>query len=112
METINVTTPSGYVATIRQSLTFDQYERIQSIITSGIEMDAKTKKAKVDGEAVYQANRKAMELLVVKLVDKDGKELPAIETISNMDVEDGAVIKDVIMDIRAKAEPSKKNATT
>lgn len=112
MDTITVTTPSGYTAYIRSALTFGQYTAIQEVLLASMKIDPNTKTVSlIDGLSTVRASRKAVECLVEKIVDKNGTTLSGgpIEAMYDMAVDDARVILEKVNEIRLSSEVTKKN---
>lgn len=118
MDNIELKTPGGYTVTIKPELSYGQFLELEEMWASGVEADTEnidpvTKEPKVrvklDGKSLITGKRKAMEFLVIKIVDPQGNEVTNISGLLNeMPQSDGRAIADKIDEITAKAQLSKK----
>jgi hypothetical protein len=102
-ETFNLTTPDGYVATIKSKLTYGEYEDIQDLILGDdIKVDADGKPI-INVQALKAANQKILATLLVSIV-KDGAEC----NLRDLPVKDGLLIKQKIDELSRAAQPEEK----
>ncbi len=106
MEEKIITTPNGYSVHIRADLTYGQYEDLQSIMGENIKIDPATGKPQaIDFKLINEVNKKAAEMLVVK-IEKDGEVFTG--NIRDLPLKDGKVIMDEIDRIMKSANPDEK----
>lgn len=110
---IKVEVPSGkYVVSVRTELNYDEYEQIQTILMTGVTVDAATSKASpIPVEVTFKANRKAAEFAVVSVLEvKTGIALdnPA-EAVRKMSIADGQAVMEVVSKAWQKINLTKKN---
>jgi hypothetical protein len=112
MQTRDITTSNKYVATIKNSLTFQEHSQIKTIITSGVRLDQNDKQASMSGDTMLAADQKALDIALIKLVDPQGVELanPA-KAIGDIPALDGTEIMDAINQIRNSSLLPKSQAT-
>jgi len=114
MENIEFKTPSGWAVHIRTDLTYGQFIQIQKLIASQMKIDPITNKitSEYEGGMLFEANRKTMEFLVVKVMDPQGIEQTNImDAIDNMPRADGMALQEKVNEISNKASlPKKKGA--
>lgn len=110
MENIKLTTTNGYQVEILPELNYGQFLEVQKIIQSKIALDPTTKKVdNLNGDVLFDANNKAIELLLVKLTDPTGNELPnPAQALKNLPISDGVEINDQIQKIWTDAMTPKK----
>jgi hypothetical protein len=112
MDTIKFVTASNYTVEILPALNYGQFLEIQKVIQSGMSVDAETKViAGLNGDMIFKANQKALEILLVKLSGPDGTELAnPSEAIKEIPINDGIEINDKIQEIWTVAIAPKKKA--
>lgn len=104
-ETVQLTTPNGYVATIKSGLTYGQYEDIQNaIIGDNIQLDAQGKPI-INIKTIQAANQKTLELLLIK-IEKDGVVFTG--TIRDLPKKDGQAIMNRINEVTKDDQPDVK----
>jgi hypothetical protein len=90
MENITFTTPSGYTVHLKPFLTFGDKRSLERVFAEGMSVDATNGTSQASGKAIYEAQDKAVELMVVK-IEMDGKTiegdqiLPAIYAMRDPD---------------------------
>lgn len=112
-DTITITTPNGYVATLKKTLTYGQYKAFQAILTKGMKFDVANKRvSEMDGSIVMEATNKALEFLLVKLTDKIGNVIEnPVQALDTLDAAEGMAIFDKVNEITDALTPQKKSAT-
>ena len=89
MQLIEKKTTNGYTATINPFLTYDQFQDIQDLYTKGVSFDpnavqtdaegkeipAKPKMSDIPMSVLRDANKKAIEFLLVSIKDESGMEV-------------------------------------
>lgn len=114
MENIEFKTPNGWTIQIRPDLTYGQFIQIQKLIASQMKVDPVTNKitSEYEGGMLFEANRKTMEFLVIKVIDPQGiEQTNVMEAIDNMPRPDGMALQEKVNEINAKAQlPKKKGA--
>lgn len=112
---IEVITPSGYKVYVKSFLSFGDYQKFQSVILSGtnIEADsADTQSLRISGDKLIEANQKAMELLIIKAIDPNGVLIEnPVQKVLDLPYEDGAVVMEQINEITQKTNIGKKKET-
>jgi hypothetical protein len=110
MNTTDVKTPNGYIASVTADLTYRQYTELQNILTSKMTVDPSTTAVNnISASVVQEANQKALTMLLVKLVDPQGKELPDPgNAINDIPAVDGIAISEKINEIWSNVSISKK----
>jgi hypothetical protein len=105
-----------YVVTIREKMTWGAKEAIQSEGMSALIMTGDPRKieqtlngggnnAKVqlNGEAIFAAKLKAIEVFIESITTRDGKAIPfSMDWLKNLPVEDGDKIDNAVTEIRSK----------
>lgn len=109
MENVEITTPSGYKVTLKSNLNYGEYTQIQEMMQAKATFDPINKTGVVPGSVVGEANRKALEFLLVKVISPDGIEATSpVEAINNMPARDGIIIRDKIDELTSDDGVSKK----
>lgn len=114
MENIELKTSTGYIVHIKPELTYGQFIQIQKLIASQMKVDPDTNKitSEYEGAVLFEANRKTMEFLVVKVIDPQGVEMTNVmDAIDNMPLTDGMMLSEKVNEISAKASLPKKRGT-
>lgn len=111
MEPIEVVTSQGYKVYIKPKITFGDYEAIQDYINSFMSYNVETNKPNPITISMLQAgNKKAFELLVVKVLLPDGTQAPnPLKAIYDFEPADGKLIKDKVDEIYESSKLPKKN---
>ena len=98
METRELKTSTGYVATLKSSIIYGEWIKLQRILGTAMKIDPDTQKPlPMTGEAVFDANEQAVEFVLVGLKDKEGNDLLAgksnkMDAIKDLDVSAGSEI--------------------
>jgi len=115
MEYIELKTPGGYKVYLKPKLSWGEFQDLQEYVAAQIKIDPSTQQAKNDitGDVLYVGSRKAMEMLVVKILLPDGTEATDIaKTLHEMDIPDGQCIKDKIDELTKDLKIDKKRGTS
>ena len=111
---VKIEVPSGkYTVAVRTELNYDEYEQIQTILMTGVTVDAKTSEASpIPVEVTFKANRKAAEFAIVSVFEKStGRALDnPSEAVRKMSIADGQAVMDVVAKSWQKINLSKKNS--
>jgi hypothetical protein len=105
-----------YNVTIREKMTWGAKEAISSEGMSALIMTGDPKKieqalnggggntkVQLNGEAIFAAKMKAIEVFIEKITNKDGKLVPfSINWLKDLPIEDGDKLDDAVSAIRAK----------
>lgn len=111
METAQTTiiTPSGFYVTLKNDLTYGEYEDLQGLMAQNITLDPTTgKPTAIDFSAVKKANQRAIELIVVEI--KKDEQVVNI-SVRDLPVRDGVMIQrevDKILKDSAPLDEEKK----
>lgn len=109
MENIELTTPSGYKVTLKPNLNYGEYTQIQEMMQAKATFDPINKTGTVPGSVVGEANRKALEFLLIKVINPDGTEASSpVDAINNMPARDGILVRDKIDELTSDDGVSKK----
>lgn len=115
MDNIELKTPGGYTVTIKPELTYGQYIQLQRIFAADMKFNPETKlpvSSDLEGISLLDSQAKAMEFLVVKIVDPQGNEVTNIPgALENMSQSDGQIIADKVNEIYGKVLLPKKKGT-
>lgn len=105
-----ITTPNGYKATIKGFLTFGEFNRIQTAVTSGINFNLKEQNAdSISGDILLAAQKVSLQICLLKLIDPSGNELSTPEeAIDDIPMADGQMIMDAINEVTNEARLNKK----
>lgn len=111
IEPVEITTPSGYHVFLKPFLPYGAYLTVQKTIMAGIEIDAQTQQiVKLDAGLMLEGNEKALELLLVKVVDPQGAVAasPLQTVLEEFPPGDGQYVMDEVDRITQAATPAKK----
>lgn len=117
MEPVELATPSGYRVTLKPYLNYGQFIQIQQIFTSRMKLkintsgsDPQTEGAtEIDASVLYDANKKALEFLLLKVIMPDGQESNnPVVAIDEMPPQDGIAVMDRINEITNQATTTQK----
>ena len=109
MMTKEVKTSGGYTATIGQFLTYDEYVEIQRVYSSNATIDTSSGKpemSKMMASVVYDAQKKAISLLVKEIKDPDGNVMQRASDSLPIPAADGQEIVNAITAITTEATES------
>jgi len=108
-----IITPNGYKALIKEFITFGEYNKIQSSITSGINFNLKQQEAEaISGDILMNAQKVSLKICLLKLFNPEGNELQSPEeAINDLPVSDGQAIMDAINEVTNEARLPKKKET-
>lgn len=106
MENITFQTPAGYTVHLKPFLTFGDKRSLERVFAEGMSIDPTKGTTQASGTAIYAAQDKAVELMVVKIEMKgaviEGNEiLPAINTMRD---DDGRAIYDKVNELSTPQE--------
>ena len=112
MDNFEIKTPGGYTVTIKPELSYGQFIQLQHIFADTMKYNAETKlpvSSDLEGKALLESQAKAMEFLVVKILDPQGNEVTNIAgALGDMSQSDGQLISDKVNEIWGKAQLPKK----
>jgi hypothetical protein len=101
MENITYTTPSGYTVHLKPFLTFGDKRALERVFAEGMSVDATNGTSQASGKAIYEAQDKAVELMVVK-IEMEGKTIDGdqiLPAIYAMQDPDGRAIYDKVNEL-------------
>jgi hypothetical protein len=102
MDNITLTTPSGWKAVIKPFMTFGDKRALERVFAEGMTLDAKGD-PHASGKSVYDAQDKAVSLMVTELTHEDGRTSNDAQTIlawiMGMPEEDGRMIYDKVNEL-------------
>lgn len=95
---MQITTPSGYLVTLKDKLTFGEVRQLQKSLFSGVKIGlTEGKMPELDLNNLFEYNEKALPFVVTEIVVGDQKITTDIEkTISNWDYVDGQAVFDAM----------------
>lgn len=112
MDNIELKTPGGYTVTIKPELSYGQFIQLQHIFADTMKYNPETKlpvNSELEGKALLESQAKAMEFLVVKILDPQGNEVTNIAgALESLTQSDGQMISDKVNEIWGKAQLPKK----
>src|SRR3990172_1184628 len=107
----DIKTASGYLVTIREELNYGQFLELQKTYASLAKIDIDTQKiTEINPVGAIDSQSKAIELVVVKIIDPSGKELTdLVQAVTEMPIQDGKQISEACNKIANEASIPKKN---
>jgi hypothetical protein len=89
-----------------EKLGWGHREKIKAVMLGDISVNAKNAdKATINGENLFKAKVKAMEMCIVKMTDSDGKDVPFTEAwLDNLGEEDGNLLYSKVDEIAQVAK--------
>ena len=107
MDNIIFKTPSGYTVHLKPFLTFGDKRSLERVFAEGMSIDPTKGTSQASGKAIYEAQDKAVELMVIKIVTAEGKEFAGdsvLEVINSMRDDDGRAIYDKVNELSTPQE--------
>lgn len=113
-EVVKIKVPSGkFEVAVRAELNYEQYEEIQSILMTGVTVDASTQKSSpIPADVTFKANRKAAEYAIVSVVNLKTTETveDPYNAVRKMSIADGQAVMDAVAASWQRNALSKKNS--
>lgn len=113
METREVKTSTGYVATIRTTLKYGEYKAIQRVLVSSMNFDVTGKSTDMNASMLYDANDKAIEFILISIKDSNGTELvedhsKVRQVVDSLDIDTGEEIMQAVGQVWLSNKVDKK----
>lgn len=111
MDNITITTPTGWKAVLKPFMTFGDKRQLERVWAETMTLDASTQQTQVSGKALYDAQDKAVELMVTELIAPDGSGSTTtpdaiLAKIMELPEADGRAIYDKINELTASSIPA------